>query len=110
MTNIPIILLVLIGSPALLFNIGRFVYRTWFRPDVRRWFGEEIGMRGNHEARRRRRTFESRCMYATLFFAVSIAPGIFREITSNSFPALAQIGLLTQVAFIAVGGLLLGAL
>lgn len=95
-------LLVVIGSPALLFLAIVFIYAVVFRTSVKWWFGEDTGYRRERDATRRRRSFENRCLAAAKFLYFTWIASVLQSIVVERLPELSRLFWAARIAMFIV--------
>jgi hypothetical protein len=84
--NFSIYLLLIIGTPALLFLGAVVLYVFFVQANVKWWFGETGGHRRDHEAIRRRRSFENQCFLAAKMLYVTWVVGVAQGFVDERLP------------------------
>lgn len=84
-------LLLIVGSPALLFLVVVLIYALFLRAGVKSWFGENTGYCHEHEATRRRRSFENQCLLAAKMLYFGWIAGVAQGIVGDRLPDISWI-------------------
>lgn len=84
-------LILIVGSPALLFSVVVLLYALFLRTGVKSWFGENTGYRRNREAARRRRSFENQCLLAANMLYFGWIAGVAQGIVVYKLPEISWI-------------------
>ncbi len=96
-----------LSTVLVVFVIGAAAFGAFYRfvlfPAVRFHFGETS--RQDREARRRRRSFENRCIQALSWFYFSCVAGMMRGVLSVTMPSVERWALIAQLVMLIIAGL-----
>jgi hypothetical protein len=95
-------LLLIVGSPALLFLAVVLLYALFLRTGVKSWFGENTGYRRDRETTRRRRSFENQCLLAAKMLYFTWIAGVAQGIVGDTLPDLSWIFWAVRIALLLV--------